>query len=203
MPSETFFRLPQEKRQRLMDAAWGEFTGTKYADVSINKIIQKAGIPRGSFYQYFEDKEDLFDYLLGEVKRYLLELTAPVMDSGDVFSQTMRVFDLLLEENSKPNLERCIQVFRSNPSLAPQMFGENKDNEFLRLFLTRADRSAFRSDRPEFLEQTFHFLVSSLGCALVSSLIDPEQKQTQRNILQTRMDIVRNGCLKQIKEETP
>ena len=51
MPTGTFFRLPEEKQRRLMEAAWEEFVRTSYTEVSINKIIQIAGIPRGSFYQ--------------------------------------------------------------------------------------------------------------------------------------------------------
>ena len=71
MPTGTFFRLPEEKRMRLVESAWEEFTHISYADVSINKIIQAAGIPRGSFYQYFDGKEDLFFYLLDDVRNHL------------------------------------------------------------------------------------------------------------------------------------
>ena len=53
MPTDTFFRLPKEKRQRLIDAAWEEFTQVRFTEASINKIIKGAHIPRGSFYQYF------------------------------------------------------------------------------------------------------------------------------------------------------
>ena len=203
MPSETFFRLPVEKRQRLMDAAWSEFTETKYAEVSINRIIRKAGIPRGSFYQYFEDKEDLFFHLLKQVRQDIIDLTLPLLDGGDMFSCTLKVFDLLLEEGSRSGLERCMQVFRTNPDLAHRIFGESKDNAFLNLFLARADRTAFRSDSPEFLEQTFHFLSSSLGCALVASLVTPGEEKQQRAVLETRIDIIRTGSLKPEKEETP
>ena len=59
MPTSTFFRLPEEKRERLMDAAWAEFTSTSFTDASINRIIHSARIPLGSFYQYFQYKEDL------------------------------------------------------------------------------------------------------------------------------------------------
>ena len=51
MPKSTFFRLPEEKRGRLMDAAWAEFTRVSFAEASINRIIRSAQIPRGSFYQ--------------------------------------------------------------------------------------------------------------------------------------------------------
>lgn len=67
MPSKTFFHLPAEKRERLLLAAEEEFARVPYAEASINRMIRAAGIPRGSFYMYFRDKEELFHYLL---KRY-------------------------------------------------------------------------------------------------------------------------------------
>ena len=79
MPTSTFFRLPEEKRQRLLDAAWAEFTQVRYVDVSINKIIRQARIPRGSFYQYFTDKEELFYYLLGEMRKYFARVLEDVL----------------------------------------------------------------------------------------------------------------------------
>ena len=93
MPSDTFFRLPEEKRERLIDAAWEEFAAERYADVSINKIIRKASIPRGSFYQYFTDKEDLFIYLLDQVKEHILKKTYPaIMETeGGLFEVVLRL----------------------------------------------------------------------------------------------------------------
>ncbi len=67
MPSNTFLNLPEDKQTRLMDAASWEFSAKPFNEVSINKIIQDAGIPRGSFYMYFQDKEDLFRYLVQEL----------------------------------------------------------------------------------------------------------------------------------------
>ena len=55
MPTDTFFRLPEEKRTRILEGAWSEFTAVPYAEASINRIVQTSRIPRGSFYQYFED----------------------------------------------------------------------------------------------------------------------------------------------------
>ena len=66
MPSKTFFHLPAEKRERLLLAAEEEFARVPYAEASINRMIRAAGIPRGSFYMYFRDKEELFHYLLRE-----------------------------------------------------------------------------------------------------------------------------------------
>jgi len=62
MPTRTFFNLSQEKQQRLLEAARLEFSRVPLYEASISKIIANADIPRGSFYQYFNDKEDLYYY---------------------------------------------------------------------------------------------------------------------------------------------
>ena len=46
-----------------MDVIMDEFAENDYANVSISRIVTNAGIAKGSFYQYFEDKDDLYSYL--------------------------------------------------------------------------------------------------------------------------------------------
>lgn len=64
MPKETFFNLPDEKRLLIETIAIGEFASNGFDKASINTIVSKAGIAKGSFYQYFVDKKDLYIYLL-------------------------------------------------------------------------------------------------------------------------------------------
>ncbi|MBS4026974.1 MAG: TetR/AcrR family transcriptional regulator [Clostridia bacterium] len=71
MPSQTFFNLSEEKRERIIEAAIDEFANNSIKNASIARIISEAGIPRGSFYQYFIDIKDLYKYiftLTGEKK---------------------------------------------------------------------------------------------------------------------------------------
>lgn len=60
MIHQTFYRLPEEKRERILSSAHREFTQHTYEKTSINRILDDAKIPKGSFYQYFDDKSDLF-----------------------------------------------------------------------------------------------------------------------------------------------
>lgn len=69
MPTKTFFHLPEEKQKRLLEAARIEFSRVPLKDASIANIVKIAEIPRGSFYQYFEDKEDLYYYYFETVRR--------------------------------------------------------------------------------------------------------------------------------------
>ena len=64
MPKQTFLNLPEEKRQVIVNAAVDEFTEFGFEGSSINRIVANSGISKGSFYQYFEDKQDVFKHLL-------------------------------------------------------------------------------------------------------------------------------------------
>jgi AcrR family transcriptional regulator len=66
MPKDTFFRLAAPRRDRLVEEAVAEFADRTYAEASLSQIARRARIPKGSFYQYFEDKLDLYRWLLTE-----------------------------------------------------------------------------------------------------------------------------------------
>ncbi len=77
MPKATFFNLPKEKENKILEAAIDEFTKYSYENASVNRIVESADIAKGSFYQYFVDKKDLYRYIIEEVekkrKTYILE----------------------------------------------------------------------------------------------------------------------------------
>ena len=59
MPKSTFYNLPKEKQDKVLEAARKEFFRAEDDEILIKNIVADAKIPRGSFYQYFESKEDL------------------------------------------------------------------------------------------------------------------------------------------------
>ena len=69
MPKKTFLNLPEEKRQVIINAAIDEFADFGYEASSINRIVANSGISKGSFYQYFEDKMDVFKYLMDVIAK--------------------------------------------------------------------------------------------------------------------------------------
>ena len=69
MPKQTFFNLPEEKRDTIINAAVDEFARYGLENASTNRIVENSGISKGSFYQYFEDKQDVFMYLLSVLEQ--------------------------------------------------------------------------------------------------------------------------------------
>jgi AcrR family transcriptional regulator len=84
MPKDTFFNLPKEKQDRIMNATLNELSVHTYESLNLANIIRESEIPRGSFYQYFNDKSDLFDYFLTYVAtdkyKYWGNLFTPDLD---------------------------------------------------------------------------------------------------------------------------
>lgn len=73
MPKPTFFNLPEEKRKKIVNAAVDEFAEYGFEAASINRIVANSGIAKGSFYQYFKDKQDVFMHLLSVIEQEKME----------------------------------------------------------------------------------------------------------------------------------
>lgn len=64
MPLSTFYNLPDEKKNLIISASIEEFSSNSYSSASINNICKKSNIAKGSFYQYFSDKLDLYVFIM-------------------------------------------------------------------------------------------------------------------------------------------
>ena len=113
MPKETFYRLPDEKRERIMAAAEREFIENSFEAASINRIIKEAAIPRGSFYQYFEDKKDIFLYIVSTHKNEAFGFVESfIKDSdGDVFSFMRKAIDFMISAECSEKVEGMKRIF--------------------------------------------------------------------------------------------
>lgn len=107
MPSKTFLNLEKEKQDKIIMTSMAEFTKYDYPEVSINQIIINSGIPRGSFYMYFTDKEDLFSYLIEINRQRLNELTKKIIikNNGDIYNSFLMLYDEMIDDVNRSELE--------------------------------------------------------------------------------------------------
>ena len=71
MPKDTFLNLSEDKKNKIINAAKKEYARVPIEEASIKNIVEEAEIARGSFYQYFESKEDLLKYILNSKAKNL------------------------------------------------------------------------------------------------------------------------------------
>lgn len=73
MQMKLFSELDSEKQQRIIDAALTEFAEYGYENGSTNRIVKNCGISKGSLFKYFENKEELYFYLIDTVSAQMAE----------------------------------------------------------------------------------------------------------------------------------
>lgn len=143
MPKQTFHNLSDKKKQTLLTAAKKEFSRVPLHEAVISNIIKSADISRGSFYQYFEDLEDLFFYILDEhVKRNRDEFATQLQQqNGDLLETFIVMYRSMLEEfKTEEN-----RVFFNNAFL-------NMNHKVGNAFTDHTSMENFIQRRSEFLQ---------------------------------------------------
>lgn len=129
MPTNTFFNLPAEKKHKILKAANKEFARVPLEQASIKNIVEDAEIARGSFYQYFENKQDLFEYIMtsktGDMEKNLIEKIE--QENGNIINIFINIYDHLIE----------VGKIRRNNKLFRQIFENIKTSD--NLMLTRKE----------------------------------------------------------------
>ncbi len=137
IPSSTFYNLDNEKQKRIFDASIKYMARSNYSSLNISDIIKEAKIARGSFYQYFDDKEDLYKYVLDEIGKEKIKFMSDIILDDetpflDIFEQTfeaglrfasnnilyVKVYENMLNDYSiyskllEPNIDYVIRYFK-------------------------------------------------------------------------------------------
>jgi AcrR family transcriptional regulator len=81
MVRNRFENLDPTKQEAILQAAGEEFAKKGFQGASINRIILKSGMSKGSVYYYFEDKADLFVTVIEKgTHRLILEMGLPALE---------------------------------------------------------------------------------------------------------------------------
>jgi AcrR family transcriptional regulator len=91
MPSDTWWNLELPKRQFIIDACLSEFAAHNIESASLSTIVKELGIAKGSMYQYFTDKEELYLFILKYAQDQLVaqlrsRIPIAVYAQGDMFA---------------------------------------------------------------------------------------------------------------------
>jgi AcrR family transcriptional regulator len=203
MPTERFYNLPKEKKEIIIKAARDEFVQVPFEKVSINRIIKHAGISRGSFYTYFEDKHDLLAYIFedaGENFQCAWESNAK-KNHGDLW----KTIDSFVEDSVLYNDGSMLQLVK-NIVDSVQMYGVTNHlchnitpGQFcmLQVMHESIDKSDFKDQSIE----TFGMLVSTIffemGKGLEWYYAHPEDKEKIKEVFRKKLDFLQYGIRKQ------
>lgn len=193
MPSKTFLNLPEEKRQKLLKAATDEFSNTSFFDASINKIINNANISRGSFYMYFEGKEELFEYILDSYSSNLIEIVKKelINSNGDLRESFINLYDELLIRISKIKYK----IFFRNVFLFLNLKREKIENKGKILFEEVKSYISTYNIKDVDLNFVFLVLMHNLFFCIADALCTGKKEET-KDVYLRKLDMICYGFYK-------
>lgn len=159
MARPRFHRLPSAQQNAILDAASVEFSAHGFADASLNRIIESAGISKGAMYYYFDGKDDLYADVLRRVLERLLEdsggLPDPVADTADGFWTAVEDYYVRLVRvlATSPDASALLRDWLTGTSASALREGQREAERAIRPWLeqlvtTGQELGAVRADLP-------------------------------------------------------
>ncbi|MBJ6637021.1 TetR/AcrR family transcriptional regulator [Streptomyces sp. DHE7-1] len=126
MPTPTWSRLSPARRERVLVAAMDEFGTHGYSTGSLNVIARQAGVAKGSLFQYFAGKLDLFTYVAEQTSLRVYEHMRPWLEgydgAVDFATHLVDALEAWLDYFAKHPLERGVAA-ATNMEMDPAIRG--------------------------------------------------------------------------------
>lgn len=193
MPDERESRK-ERKRQNLLAAAYGLFTEKGVAKTSVDEIVRRANVAKGTFYLYFQDKDQLLQQLVYDISARVLEEAYAWLEerrTPDFVENVLLMLDYIVEYFKRNKLVlRLVERNFSWPMVARQM-SERSDPLWDRLMsdLERSPQASRYSE--EELFRIIFVIVEMVGSVCYSSIIEGKP-DTIDNMKPVLYGIVRN-----------
>ena len=208
MPKETFFNLPESKKERVIEAALDEFATHPYHKVRITAIADQAGIAKGSFYQYFDDKKDLFKYITDLVVKKKLEyLNQDMLINKDKYGFFELLHELYLSgyrfAKENPRLVDIANNLLNNKDFQREIWGDHEDKSFDYFQLLLEEGLAKGELDPTIDTALVSRLLTGINCSLGDILyngkdgkIDLDDEAGLMEIIDKMLYFIENGIKK-------
>ena len=147
--SSRLVRKRQRTRQALIDAARQLVDECGHENISIQDITDRADVGLGTFYNYFDNKQMIFEAVLAEIRAGFEErlnaIRASLTDPAALIAVTMQFCFAEALDNEE------WQTFLRKSGLQGEYFLLQDKEQCLRDVETGAKRGRFKIDNPEFV----------------------------------------------------
>ncbi|MBA3682058.1 MAG: TetR/AcrR family transcriptional regulator [Bacteroidetes bacterium] len=166
MSKTTFTNLSSEKQERFIQAALTEFAANDFQSASITAIVKELGIAKGSVYQYFDDKLDLWLYLKKHCEQVKLSYIKSIKRSE--YSDFWKFYRAMYANGINFDLENplCSQFLyrvgfkEMSPQVMPHLNTWKKQANAMFCQLIEAEKKAGTFNKKNSTDVMAHFMVT-------------------------------------------
>ncbi len=181
------------KRELLIKAAKEEFMEKGYNKASLRNICAKAGVTTGALYFFFENKEDLYEEIVGGPRKELAELIKRHMEEDKESAKNVTIFDDMFLDHSE-EADMFVECIYKNYDSFILMLTKGKEGELEKwtdYFVKLIEKTStdMMMEIPAFKEDPFmthwvsHTIVDSFIHVMLHESKEEEAKKQIRKIL--------------------
>jgi len=200
MPKDTFFNLSLEKKNKIIKAAKIEFTENPLRKSRVSNIIKTAKIPRGSFYQYFEDLDDLYYYVIDDVFKKTHDAGLELSDkTNDLFEFAMLTFNYDYDSFNNDMRHQFMMNVYSSISANEEYVDlfEQKRIDYIMMVMKKMDLSLIKHNNENDLIKIYKMIQELKGIVIRKSIIDKLGKEEAVKLFRWYMDTLKHGLQKE------
>lgn len=154
--------LDEKKRMKIINSAMEEFSRNTYQKASTNRIVEKAGISKGSLFNYFKSKKKLYEYLEIFSIRVLADAVVEKLNwkEPDILKRIKDIVMIKLEVCRKyPYLLEFSKRIYENKSMdeLKVILEEYVPNIYDKVYHENIDFSLFKEDKE--IKETMNILI--------------------------------------------
>ena len=199
MIKPTYYNLPLEKREKILSVTKNEFKKSHKRKLTITNVIEQAGISRGSFYQYFDDKVDLValvvDDMLNQITNYIKN---ELLDNGgNIFIIPLKIFEIITEKNSEFNgMIKISNQNNQNSSLINDYMQYRFHNtNFFESLIKYVNTENFSKKDDEYVCCVIYMLLDLIKASVFNINQGISTPEKEKEMITTKIEIIRNGVI--------
>ena len=190
--TELFEKQNKDKQKRIIEAAILEFSEKGFENANTNRIAREANISVGSLFKYFNNKTDLFLYIVKLAEAELESQIHGVLSMEKDFFDTVHMILSLIHEYSKTD-KALVRLYHEMTSIGQSSLVETvvstlekvAGSEYKTIIKEAQDRGEIRSDVDP---AVVAFILDNIFMSLQFSYAMPYYQLRKRLFLGADMD---------------
>ena len=185
-----------DKKEQILLAAVEMFLDKDYYQVTITEIAEQAGVGKGTVYEYFSSKEDLFKESFSHCADLYLQLFRQHLSTAAPVKQTMSGLILAHLELLRENRQRLYLLFNERPLSLQEMQGwviEKRREILKRITAVLKEGIAAEELRPDLDVEMLGRLFLAVNFDLIGGMVILDGQDVSEEKVAGLIDIIWNG----------
>ena len=187
-----------ERKRELIDTAESLFYGIGYEQTSVNAIIEKVGVSKGTFYYYFKSKEELLDTLVDRKTREAMDKINKIYDEKDLnaIGKLNKIYEVSRnwQYSNVDLIKTILEVVYKDENILLRHKMQKRSLElciplYTKIIIEGIEEGIFNTTDPEYISEMILCMGNNLGESTSLLFLEIDSKPENLEIIEKKIVI--------------